>query len=241
MLNAVLAHPEAARQIAPGLYSVLPESDAAPYDRKAAFYDAVVGRPIYHRLVWGTSFDAHARFARAAFDDAAACDGCFAEIGCGSLLFTAPMYRDSHARSVILVDRSIGMLRRGLKRLGADREEPCDGVLALHADAAALPFRPAIFSTVLCLALVHVPCDAPAILTECRRILAPDRGRLFVSSLVRSGRWADKYMSLLHQAGELAAPRTVNEVHEMITRAHGIVESTKLEGNMCFLIVRYPG
>ena len=85
----------------------------APYDRKAAAYDAIVGRPVYHRVFWGTSTQSFGRFGRAALE--AAGDGPFAEVGCGS----APMYREVRARSVALVDRSMGMLRRGRRRLGS--------------------------------------------------------------------------------------------------------------------------
>jgi ubiquinone/menaquinone biosynthesis C-methylase UbiE len=238
LLESILNRPEAARRVAPGLFSVLPEASSVPYDRQAALYDAVVGLPLYHRGVWGTSSDMYAQFARAALE--AAGGRHFAEIGCGSLLFTAPMYQTSRGGLVTLIDLSLQMLRRALKRLSDDNERLPDGLLALHADAAALPIRPAIFSSVLCLNLLHLPCDAPAILAECRRILIPGQGRLFLSSLVRSGRWADRYMSVLQHAGELAAPRTVDDVQEMVVRGSGIVESTTREGNMCFLVVRYP-
>ena len=211
----------------------------APYDRKAAAYDAIVGRPVYHRVFWGTSTQSFGRFGRAALE--AAGDGPFAEVGCGSLLFTAPMYREVRARSVALVDRSMGMLRRGRRRLGsAERPLPA-GITMLHADGAALPLRRGIFPAILSLNLLHVPCDRSAIVAECARSLLPGRGRLFVTSLVRSGRWSDGWLSMLHRAGELAAPLTVDQLRETVAGRWALIESVSLEGNMCFLVVRHGG
>jgi SAM-dependent methyltransferase len=205
----------------------------APYDRKAAVYDAVVGRAAYHRVFWGTSPRSFARFGRAALD--AAGGGPFAEVGCGSLLFTAPMYRDAPARSVALVDRSMGMLSRGRKRLGAP------GIAMMQADGAALPLRSGTFPALLSMNLLHVPCDRTAVVAECARCLLPGRGRLFVTSLVRSGRWSDGWMAILHRAGELDAPLTADELRETVAGRWADIESMSLEGNMCFLVVRHAG
>lgn len=206
---------------------------AAPYDRKAAVYDAIVGRPAYHRIFWGTSPRSFARFGRAALE--AAGDGPFAEVGCGSLLFTAPMYRGTAVRSIALVDRSMGMLSRGRKRL----ESP--EIAMVLADGAALPLRPGILSSILSLNLLHVPCDRSAIAAEFARCLRPGRGRLFVTALVQSGRWSDAWLSILHRAGELAAPLTLEQLCETVAGQWAIIESVSLEGNMCFLVVRHAG
>ena len=211
----------------------------APYDRKAAAYDAIVGRPAYHRVFWGTSPRSFARFGRAALEVAGA--GPFTEVGCGSLLFTAPMYRHAVARSVALVDRSTGMLRRGRKRLG-----PSPGVLPprigmVQADGAMLPLRRGTFEAILSLNLLHVPCDRTAIVAEWARCLLPGRGRLFVTSLVRSGRWSDAWLSLLHRAGELGTPLTLDQLRETVAGQWAVIESERLEGNMCFLVVRHAG
>ena len=211
----------------------------APYDRKAAVYDAIVGRPAYHRVFWGTSPRSFARFGRAALDAAGA--GPFAEVGCGSLLFTAPMYRDTRARSVALVDRSTGMLRRGRKRLGSPESALPAGIAMVHADGAALPLRRDTFSAILSLNLLHVPCDRTAIVAEWARCLLPGRGRLFVTSLVRSGRWSDAWLSFLHRAGELASPVTREQLCETVAGRWAVVESVTLDGNMCFLVVRHAG
>jgi hypothetical protein len=89
--------------------------------------------------------------------------------------------------------------------------------------------------------VLHVPCDAEAITTEFSRTLMPGRGRLFVSSLVRSGRWSDACMSMLHRMGELGPPVTRDELCERLAGGWGVVESTRVEGNMCFVVVRHAG
>ena len=107
-LTALLVDPGSVREISPDLYSALPNGmGPASYDRKAAAYDAVVGRSLYHRIFWGTSAAAYSRFGRKALD--AAGGGHFTEIGCGSLLFTAAMYRDARSTSAVLVDRSLAL------------------------------------------------------------------------------------------------------------------------------------
>src|SRR4051812_43726978 len=103
--NGLFADSRFVREIKPGFYTVLPETAAAPYDRKAAAYDAVVGRWIYNRVFWGTSPATHMRFGRTALD--AAGQGSFAEAGCGSLLFTAAMHREPRTGTTLLVDRSV--------------------------------------------------------------------------------------------------------------------------------------
>jgi SAM-dependent methyltransferase len=228
------------RELAPGLYSALPDrAVAAPYDRKAAIYDAIVGRSIYHRLFWGTSAQAYSRFARLALE--AAGDGCFAEAGCGSLLFTAPMYRDFRGPFALLADRSIQMLRRATARIRSRGGDPPERVAFLHADIATLPIRSGIFPSILCLNVLHVPCETDAIIAELFRVLVPGRGRLFVSALVRSGRWSDKYMAALYGTGELGVPRTLDELQWSVGGRWGVIESSRMEGNMSFLVVRHGG
>jgi len=237
-LNSILTHPGALRELGPGLYTTLSEDAVdAPYDRRALVYDAIVGRSIYHRIFWGTSAPAYQRFARVALE--AAGDGCFAEAGCGSLMFTSSMYRDFRGTCALLVDRSAQMLRRAMKRLSPETGRPPARVAVLHSDIAAMPVRSGVFSSVLSLNVLHVPCDAGAITAEFSRTLVPGRGRLFVSSLVRSGRWSDSYLAALHRIGELASPVTLDELRARVAGQWGIVESTKVEGNMCFLVIRH--
>ena len=239
-LESIISNLGYVRELAPGLYTALPEdAGPAPYDRRAAGYDAVLRWALYQRFFWGTSPSSLTRFGREALD--AALGGNFAEIGCGSLLFTARMYEQARGAPIILIDRSIQMLRRGLKRLNSIEAGNPDSVVVLHADATALPVRSEIFGSILSLNLVHVPCDRVAIVAEFRRMLTPGRGRLFLTSLIRSGRWSDRYMAMLHRAGEFGDPLTLAELRETVAGRWGVVESAHVEGNMCFLVVRHAG
>jgi SAM-dependent methyltransferase len=234
-LEALFACDRAVREIRPGLYSVLPESTpAAAYDRKAAVYEAIVGRPMYHRLVWGTALSRYAEFARAALS--AAGSEPFADIGCGSLLFTSSMYSETLSATAILSDRSQVMLQRALKRLPRDSGLASGRLGALHADASALPLVSHAFSSILLLNLLHVPCDRAGIIAECGRLLIPGRGRLFVTCLVRSGRWSDAVLTFFHRVGEMGLAVTRDEACEMVTGSWGRLESVHVEGNMAFIV-----
>jgi hypothetical protein len=131
------------------------------------------------------------------------------------------------------------MLRRGAARLDAAGSR--QSAVLLHADAAATPLRSGVFGSILSLNLVHVPCERARIMSEFRRLLSPNGGRLFVSSLILTGRWSDRYMAMLHRAGELDEPMTLEELRGAVAGGWGEVESTRVEGNMCFLVVRHAG
>ena len=226
------------RALSPGVYSGLRESEsAAAYDRKAAIYDAVVGWPPYHRIVWGTSAARYGEFARSAL--AAAGGDPFAEIGCGSLLFTAEMYREARTGTTLVSDRSLEMLRRAAKRLASHAHDRPARPIILHADAVSLPLLSSMFSSVLMLNLLHVPIDRTAIIAECGRLLIPREGRLFATCLVKTGRWSDAAMHVLHRAGELGLPLTRDEALDMMIGDWGLIESCEVEGNMTFVVVRH--
>jgi len=209
---------------------------SAAYDRKALWYDALLGRRFYHRVFWGSSPQSYTAFAHEAL--AAAGDGPFVEVGGGSLLFTANLYTTG-TTPVTIVDRSAMMLRRARRRLGRlPVSRPC---ATLVGDAASLPIRSAALLSVLSLNLLHVPCDRAAIVGEIGRILVPGRGRLFVSALVQSGRWSDAYMSVLHRTGELGAPLCLEDLRGVVVGRWGTLESERIEGNMAFVVVRHRG
>jgi len=240
LIDRIASDPGTIREIEPSFFTAIPDaSRTAPYDARAVLYDAVVGRSAYHRVLWGTSAGAFARFARRAAD--AADGGWLGEAGCGSLLFTHPLHEDPAGPPTLLVDRSVRMLRRGRARLRRDGREVRPGVVFLHADAGALPLRSGAFSSILSLNLLHVPCDASAIAHELGRLLAPSRGRLFASCLLRSGRWSDAYLGFLARIGELRAPWTFDALLQTLASDWGVVEWTNVEGNMGYFVIRHAG
>jgi ubiquinone/menaquinone biosynthesis C-methylase UbiE len=188
--------PAAGRTLRPagnGVVSALPTDDAgAPYDRKAAVYDRVVGARAYNRVVWGTSTAAYREFASEAL---ASGSGPMLDAGCGSALFTAGVYRRA-SRPLVLVDRSVGMLVRASGRL--------QGVPAgfVQADLSDLPFAPGCFTTVGGFGTLHVLDDPCSALSALWRQVAP-RGQLFASMLVTDRALGGAYLRVLQRAGQV--------------------------------------
>jgi SAM-dependent methyltransferase len=207
--------------------SALPVGDqGAAYDRRAALYDQLVASRLYNRLLWGASPAAYAGFAARAL---ASGDGRLLDVACGSLVFTADVYRRS-ARPLILVDRSSGMLQRAARRLGGDT-----GATLIQADVSDLPFAPGAFDTVACHGALHVFDDLGGVLRSLRAQLAPG-GSLYATCLVAETPVAARYLHLLHRAGEIAAPRRQVDVHAAARAALGDRTVVGRHGAMCFLI-----
>ena len=194
-----------AREIEPGLFSVLAEDDrGAPYDRVAVAYDRAVSTDLYLRLAWGITRSANASFIADAFksDDG----GWIIDIAAGSCVDSAALYAETE-RPTIVIDRSVEMLQRGIERLKKYCGSVPSHIYFLQADANALPLCDDIARTILCHGAYHVFHDTERLTSEFQRV-ADLSGNIFVSSLVL-GRWfGDRYLGLLHGTGEIAVPRT---------------------------------
>jgi SAM-dependent methyltransferase len=160
-------------------------------------YDRLVGSAAYNRFVWRSSAAVYTAYAAAAV-----ADGPLLDLGCGTALFTAEVYRDC-GRPVMVVDRSPGMLARAAERLGdADPER----VALVQANLFDLPFRPGTFTTTVSYGLLHLFDDLAPLL----RVLDAQRtsdGTLRATSLVPETALAGSVLRLLHLAGETARPR----------------------------------
>ncbi len=176
------------------------------YDRGAATYDAMVSSRLYNRLAWGTDPADYAAFAREAVESA---DGTLLDVAAGTAIATADAYLAS-TRPVVLADRSTGMLELAARRLTVDGRLRPD-TRFVQADAFALPFPPGGFDTVVCLGFLHLVDDIVPFVDGLRAQLRPG-GRLFVSSLVAATPVGTRYIRLLHRLGEMAAPRTADEL-----------------------------
>jgi len=95
------------------------------------------------------------------------------DAGCGTAVFTAASYR-STGRPLVLVDRSLGMLRRAAQRVSVDPSR----VALIQADVFDLPFQPGSFATVTCHGLLHLFDDPAQVLGVLRRLLKPDERAL---------------------------------------------------------------
>ena len=185
----------------------------APYDRRAALYDRLVRSPLYNRLAWSTSPQDYADFAAQAIGSS---DGPILEAAAGSAAATAALHVRS-GRPTVLVDMSRAMLERAAARIAAASEGDAvpSHIRLVQADLQALKSPPRRFSTVLALGLGHLFDDVPALLSALRAQLEPG-GELYLAGLVAETRRGRRYLSLLHRAGEAAAPRSGAQFHEAL-------------------------
>src|SRR3982750_676993 len=90
-LTEVLAEKRSVRLVEDGIYSVLSDdSRKNHYDKRATLYDLVVGTGLYNFAMWGRSPLDYFAVTRQAVTSGPA--GRFLDAGCGSMLFTAPIY-----------------------------------------------------------------------------------------------------------------------------------------------------
>jgi len=181
-------------------------TDGGVYDGRAAAYDRLVASRLYNRLAWGAAPGDYTAFARRAVGSAS---GPLLDVAAGTATATADAYRASD-RTIVVTDRSADMLRVAAERIAGDGELR-RGVRFVQADAFDLPFEPGGFDTVVCLGFLHLVDNRRALVDV---LLAQARvgGRVFVSSLVAGNRVGDRYLRLLHRLGEVAEPRTADEL-----------------------------
>jgi SAM-dependent methyltransferase len=196
--------------------SQLDEAGAA-YDRRAALYDRLVRSRTYNRIAWSTAPGDYAEFAAAAITSA---DGPLLEAAAGSAAATAELHARSQ-RPTVLVDLSRAMLERAARRIVAagdgDEQEVPAHIRLVQADLLALPFPGHEFNTVLGLGLTHLFDDLPALVNALRTQLVPG-GQVHLAGLVAESRRGRHYLQILHRAGEVAAPRTADQLHGALGR-----------------------
>lgn len=188
----------------------------APYDRRAAAYDTLIRSKLYNRIAWSTSPGDYTDFAAQAF---ASSLGPLLEVAAGSAAATAPLHARAQ-RPTVLVDLSRDMLERAGQNItaaskGREGDRPPRFRL-VQADLLAMAL-PKEFTTVLGLGFTHLFEDLAAVLDALRAALAPS-GELYVAGLVaetRRGRW---YLELLHRSGEVAVPRSADQLWESLSR-----------------------
>ena len=222
-----------------GILSVLPENfPKSSYDGRARLYDVVVGSKLYNKLIWGTSIKNYRLFAQQAL---ASGDRHFLDAGSGSAVFTAEEYAASE-REIILADLSLGMLRKAQKRISRVMEgQHSEHIAFIQADLFDLPFHKKSFPTVLSMGMLHLFDEAGKIITKLLQFVEAG-GHLYLSSLVNNRKTGRRYLSLLHKAGEVAKPRSYEEVNAVLESISGIsAVETRLEGNMMYIILTKAG
>lgn len=217
------------RQTSAGIASALPSAaETASDDGVASAYDALVGNPLYNRLVWGSGPARYTAAARAVAARAVG-DASILDCGCGTLVFTAAAYRDVPADRLTLLDRSLAMLTAARRRRA--------GGMFLQGDALDLPFGDRTFATVMSWGMLHLFRTESMFLAELDRVNVPG-GVVAVSSLVLTGRWiGNRMLAMLAARGEIAPPHAAATVVAAFAARFDDVAST-LDGSMLTLTGR---
>jgi ubiquinone/menaquinone biosynthesis C-methylase UbiE len=212
-LSAMLLESFTLRAVEPHIYSVLPDNESGnEYDTQFGFmYDWIACNPIYNRLIWGYSVKIFSQIANDALRSTT--EGKVLDLGCGSLAFTSETYCQYSERPVILVDQSLKMLRMAKSRLIKRNGKVPDNLILLHADALQLPFQAETIKTILSQNLLHCLNDT-SILLKKLKIIISENSKIYFTTLVKTDRFADKYLEALAESGKLVS-RTVADHKEI--------------------------
>ena len=230
LARAVRPDTAAVRRLESGVASLLEPGDVgAPYDRRARTYDRLVTSGTYNRFAWATSPADYRAFAS---EGIGSDDGPLLDVPCGTASFTAEGYR-SCSRDCGLVDRSVAMLEIAAERLGSAGHQP-ERLDLVQADLFALPFREAHFSSILLNGALHLFEDLPQVLGGLNPLLRPG-GSCYASGLVAARPIGSLYLKGLHRAGEVAKPRSEDELRATLEQATGARLAWRRVGCMVFV------
>lgn len=218
-------------EIEDGIFSSLSPCDReSDYDAKVRVYDLIVGNALYNRAVWGNWPSDYANFCRQAL--ASTPRGIFLDAGCGSLVFTAREYAQANNKLIVLLDRSLGMLRKGKERIEKLRGESPKNIFFIQGDIFSLPFQDASFDTVASFGVLHMFEEKMNILTELGRV-KKHTGQVFFSSLVGNNALGRQYLEILKKAGEVATCHSSQSLINQLSASPFEFKLTTI-GNMAY-------
>jgi SAM-dependent methyltransferase len=219
------------RLIEAHIYSVYSQvENIGSYDRFGSIYDVVACNRLYNRLVWGYWTSGFHSLCLDALRSAK--DGWVLDAGCGSLAFTAKTYSQYSERPVVLLDQSIKLLRIAKARLTHLHGSVPPNMVFLHGDALDLPFKPKSFTTIISMNLLHVFQDPKKLLLGLKDVMT-DNAKASFSTLVKSGRLSDHYLTVLGKGGAVV-PRSVEQLLAIFDGAAMPVDC-RVTGNMAFI------
>ena len=231
-LSALISKDVSLRLVEPHIYSVYPDGENTnSYDKMGTFYDLVLCNRFYNRLIWGYSIAEYASLTRDALESK---NGWVLDAGCGSLAFTAKTYANYSNRPIVLLDQSTKLLRLARARMVRLNGSVPGNMVFLHGNVLDLPFKPKGFRTIVSLNLLHMfePEDIRRMLLELRNALA-NKGTISFTTLVKNDRLADRYINMLHKAGELY-PRNIAQLLNVFDELSMPVKH-QVKGNMAFI------
>ena len=217
-------------QLSDGIFEVtgLPPGN---YDTQAVQYDKLISSNLYNRLMWGNSTQDYANFCKQAITSNP--DGVIADIGCGTLSFSAEVYANAHPRNLYLCDLSHEMLRIGKRRVESLTNAD-SGFTFLRSDALSLPFRNESIQSLICIGFIHVLDNRAALLTELMRVLK-ESGKMYLTSLCTDRKFSARYLNLLHQKGHVSTPMHSSEVTQLVTEQGFSEVNSHVKGGMVYI------
>jgi len=231
MIESVLIK-ERLVEVEEGIFSSLaPDKRTSSYDTKVNAYDLVVGNAVYNRFIWGNWPSRYAAFCREALTSTPG--GVYLDAGCGSLVFTAREYAEADNRLIILLDLSVGMLRKGRERIEKLRGGVPENIIFIQADIFDLPIYDDSVDTVASFGMLHVFGEQMRLLAELERV-KKSGGQTFLSSLVGNNAIGRKYLELLKNAGEVAVCHSSGSLDGMLSGASPGYDVATV-GNMAYV------
>jgi len=231
LIQELLKQGQILEAVEDGIFTTL-EADQRghEYDDKAKGYDALIGSAIYNKLIWGNRLADYRRFCEKALTSRPT--GYVLDAGCGSLVFTAEVYAQQTDRPLVLLDRSLGMLRRAKSRLEALNGKMPDHITLVQGDILALPFKAGVFDTVQSFGMLHIFADTAAYIQALQEVKSSE-GTIFFNSLVGNTWFGKKYMKFLIKAGEVAISNTSNSLENKLS-GMGFDFTSVTIGNMVY-------
>lgn len=231
MIQDLLKPDQLFEEIEDGIFTTLSTDQRGhEYDDKAKGYDRLVGSAIYNKLIWRNSLADYRRFCEKALTSRPT--GYVLDAGCGSLVFTAEAYAQHAERPLVLLDRSLGMLRRAKTRLEALNGKIPDHITLVQGDLLNLPFKAGVFDTVQSFGMLHIFNDTAAFVRALQNMKS-ETGSLFFNSLVGNTWFGKKYMKFLIRAGEVGIFNTSASLENKLAEM-GLDFTSETIGNMAY-------
>lgn len=206
----------------------LPKGD---YDKQSVQYDKVISNSLYNRIMWGNHSANYTTFSEYGLKNAES--NVIADIGCGTLSFTASAYAKEAQKEFYFCDLSHEMLRIGKKRLQVNSKVNTRYTF-VRADALEMPFKSNVLQTVFCFGILHLFSQPEKLVIELNRMIKPG-GKLFLTSLCTNRKWSSIYLNFLFKKGHVAKPMSSHEIQDYLKSNGFNIESLNVVGGMTYI------
>jgi ubiquinone/menaquinone biosynthesis C-methylase UbiE len=225
-------------QLGDSLFTVLPEVERkSHYDFIAKFYDIVIKNSLFHKIVWKNKFEDYEQFCMDALNSTDG--GIVLDAGSGSLVFTAQSYSAYDKRPVILLDRSLGMLKKAEERLLKINGKIPSNIILLQADVFNLPFPAETFSTIISYGMLHVFSETKLFLSSLSNALKVN-GKMYFLVLLAQDILGKIYLNFAKATGEIALALDEEEMKKKLIET-GFEPKIKAVGNMGYIEIDKKG